>query len=78
MSFAKDEYEALKGADALIIATEWALFRTPDFARVGELLKEKIVFDGRNLYDLDEMERIGFSYVSVGRNAVNLPVSAKA
>ena len=78
MSFAKDEYEALKGADALIIATEWALFRTPDFARVGELLKEKIVFDGRNLYDLDEMERIGFSYVSVGRNAVNLPVTAKA
>lgn len=78
MSFAKDEYEALKGADALIIATEWALFRTPDFGRVGELLKEKIVFDGRNLYDLDEMERIGFSYVSVGRNAVNLPVSAKA
>jgi UDPglucose 6-dehydrogenase len=78
MSFAKDEYEALKGADALIIATEWALFRTPDFARVGELLKEKIVFDGRNLYGLDEMERIGFSYVSVGRNAVNLPVSAKA
>jgi UDPglucose 6-dehydrogenase len=78
MSFAKDEYEALKGADALIIATEWALFRTPDFARVGELLKEKIVFDGRNLYDLDEMERIGFSYVSVGRNAVNLRVSAKA
>ena len=62
----------------MIIATEWALFRTPDFARVGELLKEKIVFDGRNLYDLDEMERIGFSYVSVGRNAVNLPVSAKA
>jgi UDPglucose 6-dehydrogenase len=78
MSFAKDEYEALKGADALIIATEWALFRTPDFARVGELLKEKIVFDGRNLYDLDEMERIGFTYVSVGRNAVNVPVSAKA
>ena len=78
MSFAKDEYEALKGADALIIATEWALFRTPDFAKVGELLKEKIVFDGRNLYDLDEMERIGFTYVSVGRNAVNLPVSAKA
>jgi UDPglucose 6-dehydrogenase len=78
MSFAKDEYEALKGADALIIATEWALFRTPDFAKVGELLKEKIVFDGRNLYDLDEMERIGFTYVSVGRNAVNVPASAKA
>lgn len=70
MNFAKDEYEALKGADALIIATEWALFRTPDFKRVAELLKEKTVFDGRNLYELDEMEKLGFTYVSVGRQTV--------
>ena len=78
MSFANDEYEALKGADALIIATEWALFRTPDFKRVAEALKEKIVFDGRNLYDLDEMKDHGFHYVSVGRQPVNAPVKAKA
>ena len=77
MSFANDEYEALKGADALIIATEWALFRTPDFKRVAEALKEKIVFDGRNLYDLDEMKDHGFHYVSVGRQPVNAPVKAK-
>jgi len=71
MKFAKDEYAALEGADALIIATEWALFRTPDFERVAKLLKEKVVFDGRNLYDLEEMEKVGFKYVSVGRTTVN-------
>jgi UDPglucose 6-dehydrogenase len=69
-NFAKDEYEALNGADALIIATEWALFRTPDFKRVGETLKNKVIFDGRNLYDLDEMHNLGFTYVSVGRQTV--------
>ncbi len=78
IGFAKDEYEALKGADALIIATEWALFRTPDFKRVSEALKEKMVFDGRNLYDLDEMKELGFHYVSVGRQPVNAPVKANA
>jgi len=78
IAFAADEYEALKGADALIIATEWALFRTPDFKRVAELLKEKVIFDGRNLYDLDEMEKLGFQYVSVGRQPVNMPVKANA
>ncbi|HQV53325.1 MAG: UDP-glucose/GDP-mannose dehydrogenase family protein [Flavobacteriales bacterium] len=71
MKFADDEYKALEGADALIIATEWALFRTPDFERVAKLLKEKVVFDGRNLYDLEEMEKVGFKYVSVGRTTVN-------
>jgi UDPglucose 6-dehydrogenase len=78
ITFANDEYEALKNADALIIATEWALFRTPDFKRVGELLKEKTIFDGRNLYDLDEMEKLGFTYVSVGRQTVGAkkPVNA--
>ncbi|MBK6342787.1 MAG: UDP-glucose/GDP-mannose dehydrogenase family protein [Flavobacteriales bacterium] len=78
IAFAADEYEALKGADALIIATEWALFRTPDFKRVAELLKEKVIFDGRNLYDLDEMEKLGFQYVSVGRQPVNVRVKANA
>jgi len=75
VSFAKDEYEALQGADALIVATEWSLFRTPDFQRVGELLKEKVVFDGRNLYDPGEMKDLGFHYISVGRQPVNLPAS---
>ncbi len=78
VSFATDEYEALNGADALIIATEWALFRTPDFKRVSETLKDRTIFDGRNLYELDEMRDLGFHYVSVGRNAVNVPAKAKA
>jgi UDPglucose 6-dehydrogenase len=77
IKFANDEYEALKGADALIIATEWSLFRTPDLDRVAESLKEKTIFDGRNLYDLDEMEKAGFHYVSVGRQVVNAPVREK-
>lgn len=78
INFAKDEYEALQGADALVIATEWALFRTPDFQRVAGALKEKTIFDGRNLYDLDEMKELGFHYVSVGRQPVNAPVNVKA
>lgn len=78
IGYANDEYEALKGADALIIATEWALFRTPDFKRVADTLKEKMIFDGRNLYDLDEMKELGFHYVSVGRQPVNAPVKANA
>lgn len=78
MKFAKDEYAALEGADALIVATEWALFRTPDFNKVSKALKENIIFDGRNLYDLEEMKNLGFQYVSVGRQVVNAPVNAKA
>ena len=77
INFAADEYEALKDADALIIATEWSLFRTPDLDRVKESLKTKTIFDGRNLYDLDEMEKAGFHYVSVGRQVVNAPVREK-
>ena len=78
ISYAKDEYEALKDADALLIATEWQLFRNPDLKRVESLLKEKTIFDGRNLYDLEEMKDLGFHYVSIGRQPVNAPVKAKA
>lgn len=78
IGYAADEYAALENADALIIATEWALFRNPELGRVEQLLKEKTIFDGRNLYDLDEMKEKGFHYVSVGRQPVNAPVKAKA
>ncbi|MCO6483943.1 MAG: UDP-glucose/GDP-mannose dehydrogenase family protein [Flavobacteriales bacterium] len=78
INYTQDEYGALQGADALIIATEWQLFRNPDLARVEKLLKEKTIFDGRNLYDLEEMKDLGFHYVSIGRQAVNAPVKAKA
>ncbi len=69
--YASDEYDALKDADALIICTEWAEFRTPDMDRVKSALKKPVIFDGRNLYDLDTMKAKGFKYVSIGRNVVN-------
>lgn len=78
INYAKDEYEALEGADALLIATEWQLFRNPDLKRVESTLKEKNIFDGRNLYDLDEMKDLGFHYVSIGRQPMNAPVKTKA
>ena len=68
--YAPNEYESLREADALIIATEWSLFRTPDFDKVAELLKNKVIFDGRNLYDLQQMKNLGFYYASIGRETV--------
>ena len=68
--FCEDQYEALIGADALAIATEWSVFRTPSFQVMKELLKEPIIFDGRNLYPLELMEEKGFIYESIGRTIV--------
>ncbi|MEN9963251.1 MAG: hypothetical protein RL582_346 [Bacteroidota bacterium] len=70
VSFAENQYHALEGADALIIATEWNEFRTPDFERIGSLLSQKTIFDGRNLFDLQSMEKLGFHYESVGRKKI--------
>lgn len=67
ISLAENQYDALMGADALIIATEWNEFRTPEFEKIGSLLKNKAIFDGRNLFDLNQMEQLGFHYVSIGR-----------
>lgn len=69
--FAKDSYDALEGADALAICTEWSVFRTPSFTAVKKFLKQPIIFDGRNLYDLATMEQEGFYYESIGRPLVN-------
>jgi UDPglucose 6-dehydrogenase len=68
--YATQEYECLNGADALIIATEWSLFRTPDFDKMAKVMKGKVVFDGRNLFSLDAMERLGYHYESVGRRKI--------
>ncbi len=65
--YAKRNYDALRGADALIVVTEWNEFRRPNFERVKELLKNPVVFDGRNIYDPAEMKKMGFTYYSVGR-----------
>jgi UDPglucose 6-dehydrogenase len=70
IQYAANEYEALEGADALVICTEWSAFRNPDFARIGEKLSKKAIFDGRNLYDLDKMKELGFFYKSIGRDTV--------
>ncbi|MBN8687139.1 MAG: UDP-glucose/GDP-mannose dehydrogenase family protein [Chitinophagales bacterium] len=70
IKFAESQYEALEGADALIICTEWNEFRTPDFKKMAGLLKTKVIFDGRNLYDIPTMETLGFYYESIGRSAV--------
>jgi UDPglucose 6-dehydrogenase len=69
--FANDQYDTLVDADALIIATEWNVFRTPSFDVLKKLLKKSIIFDGRNLYDLESMKSEGFHYESIGRNVVN-------
>jgi len=70
IQYANDHYEVLKGADALVIATEWSLFRTPDFEKVGSLLKNKTIFDGRNLYGLQQMKELGYYYCSIGRETI--------
>ncbi|MCL5031475.1 MAG: UDP-glucose/GDP-mannose dehydrogenase family protein [Bacteroidetes bacterium] len=65
--YTENAYKALEHADALIIVTEWNEFRTPDFSRIKTLLKKPVIFDGRNLYDLDKMKSNNFIYYSVGR-----------
>lgn len=70
INYAASQYEALQGADALIIATEWQVFRTPDFVKIESGLKSKVIFDGRNLYDLLDMRNKGFYYNSIGRDIV--------
>jgi len=70
IAYANDQYEALDGADALLILTEWSVFRTPDFDKVEQLLKSKVIFDGRNLYDLQKMIDCGYYYNSIGRKII--------
>jgi UDPglucose 6-dehydrogenase len=71
IDYADNQYDTLENADALIIATEWNEFRTPDFTKIAASLKNKAIFDGRNLFDLQAMEDLGFHYESVGRRIVN-------
>ena len=68
INFAENQYDALEGADALIIATEWNEFRTPDFLKMVKSLKQKVIFDGRNLFEVNSVNELGFHYESIGRN----------
>lgn len=71
IEYAANRYDALDGADALLIVTEWPVFRTPDFDFMKEKLKANVIFDGRNLYDLERMKDYGFYYNSIGRRVVS-------
>jgi UDPglucose 6-dehydrogenase len=70
IAFADNRYDALEDADALLVVTEWPVFRTPDFDFMKEKLKAPVIFDGRNLYDLDRMKEYGFYYNSIGRKVI--------
>lgn len=70
VKYAKTPYEAIEGADALMIMTEWPEFRTPDFDKMEAALKNKVIFDGRNLYEPKEMAELGYTYFSVGRETI--------
>ena len=67
INFADSMYDALKNADALIISTEWSIFRTPDFSKMKTVMSSPTIFDGRNLYEPVLVERKGFTYYAIGR-----------
>lgn len=71
IQYASEPYQALEQADALVILTEWSVFRSPDFKKIGQLLKNKVIFDGRNLYSPHKLEQQGFHYYSIGRATVH-------
>lgn len=71
IGYAESANACLSGADALIIATEWNEFRKPDFAAMKKMMKQPIIFDGRNLYELEDMDKSGFAYYSIGRRRIN-------
>lgn len=71
ITFAKEMYDTVDGADALIIVTEWSEFRNPDFKRISNAMKQDVVFDGRNVYSLEKMNELGFYYESMGRKTIH-------
>lgn len=70
IQYCETPYEAAQGADAIFIATEWPEFRTPDFEKLSSILKSKVIFDGRNLYDTQAMADLGYTYYSIGRKTI--------
>jgi UDPglucose 6-dehydrogenase len=67
VTLCEKSYEALSGADGLAIVTEWNEFREPDFAKMRQLMRSPVVFDGRNIYSPEHMRALGFTYFSIGR-----------
>lgn len=70
ITYAENQYDATQGADALVICTEWAAFKKPDFEKLSANLKNKVIFDGRNLFQLPNIKKEGFTYISIGRPTV--------
>ena len=70
IQYCENPYEAAQGADAIFIATEWPEFRTPDFEKLSQIMKAKVIFDGRNLYDTQSLKDFGFTYYSIGRKTI--------
>jgi UDPglucose 6-dehydrogenase len=70
ITFGTDLYDTITGADALLVVTEWPEFRTPEFDKISSLLKNKVIFDGRNVFEPDQMQELGFDYYSIGRQPV--------
>jgi len=76
IAFGKDLYDTIDGADALLVVTEWPEFRTPEFDKIEKLLKNKVIFDGRNVFDPEQMAELGFDYYSIGRQPVISSIKA--
>jgi UDPglucose 6-dehydrogenase len=72
IAYSSNMYEALNSADCLVIATEWPVFRNPDFEKINQSLKQPIIFDGRNVFEVDRMEELGYAYYSIGRKDVEI------
>ena len=70
IQYCETPYEAAQGADAIFIATEWPEFRTPDFEKLSQIMKSKVIFDGRNLYDTQSLKELGYTYYSIGRKTI--------
>lgn len=68
INYSEDQYEVMNGADALLVVTEWPEFRTPDWKKIGSALHEKVIFDGRNVYDAVDMKEAGYTYYCIGIN----------
>ena len=77
ISFGSDLYDTLDGADALLVVTEWPEFRTPEFEKIEKLMKNKVIFDGRNVFEPDQMAELGFDYYSIGRQPVISSLKSK-
>jgi UDPglucose 6-dehydrogenase len=73
VTYSETNYDAISGADALVVVTDWNEYRHPDFTRVKAMLRRPVIIDGRNLYDPEKMKEQGFTYISIGRRPVEHP-----